>query len=80
MQQMMDYYVKIENFFISENVEKAIRMNTQSNTDQISSMVDHVFFVLKKSYLRSVITLNIDCVCAISNIISSVLNERLLQV
>lgn len=59
---------------------QAVRMNTQSNTDQISSMVDHVFFVLKKSLMRSVSTLNINSVCAISNIISSILGHRFSQV
>lgn len=39
-----------------------------------SSMVDYVFFVLKKCTQRVLSTCNIDTVCAVINLINSTLN------
>jgi hypothetical protein len=40
-----------------------------------SSAVDHVFFVLQKCAHRSLITCNLNAVCAVTNIIITVLNR-----
>ncbi|KAG4073194.1 hypothetical protein HA402_002583 [Bradysia odoriphaga] len=54
-------------YFMEESVLKAISMDTVDPSQQCSSMVDDVFFIIRKSLRRSITTQSLDGICAVIN-------------
>lgn len=48
IQELVGQYSLLENFFMTENINKAIQMDTISSDNLSSSVVDDVFFIIKK--------------------------------
>ena len=48
IQELVGQYSVLENYFMTENIYKAIQMDTTSNDSKTSSVVDDVFFIIKK--------------------------------
>lgn len=48
MQELIGHYSILENYFMTENMYKAIQMDTFSKDSINSSVVDDVFFIIKK--------------------------------
>lgn len=48
MQELLGAYLALERYFLEESVNKAIGMDVLDQEQQTSSMVDDVFFILKK--------------------------------
>lgn len=48
MQELLGAYLALERYFLEESVNKAIGMDCLDQEQQTSSMVDDVFFIVKK--------------------------------
>lgn len=48
MQELLGAYLALERYFLEENVNKAMGMDKLEPDQQTSSMVDDVFFIIKK--------------------------------
>ena len=48
IQELIGQYSILENYFMTENINKAIQMDTIISGNQTSSVVDDVFFIIKK--------------------------------
>ncbi|XP_035731980.1 conserved oligomeric Golgi complex subunit 4-like [Vespa mandarinia] len=73
MQELIGAYLALERYFLEESVNKAVGMDTLEQDQQISSMVDDVFFIVQKCVRRSISSWSIDGVCAVINIACDIL-------
>ena len=48
MQELLGAYLALERYFLEESVNKAIGMDVLDPEQQTSSMIDDVFFIVKK--------------------------------
>lgn len=48
IQELIGQYSILENYFMEENIKKAIQMDTLIDGSKTSSVVDDVFFIIKK--------------------------------
>jgi hypothetical protein len=46
--ELIGYYSMLENYFMTENINKAIQMDSINRNALTSSVVDDVFFIIKK--------------------------------
>ncbi|XP_072374706.1 conserved oligomeric Golgi complex subunit 4 isoform X1 [Scyliorhinus torazame] len=67
MQELIGYYITMEEYFMREMVNKAVAMDVCEKGQLTSSMVDDVFFIVKKCIGRALASSNIDCLCAMIN-------------
>ncbi|EDV98988.1 conserved oligomeric Golgi complex subunit 4 [Drosophila grimshawi] len=74
MQEILSTYLLFERYFMEESVMKAIGLDTYEAGQQCSSMVDDVFFILRKSIRRSLTTQSINGTCAVINNVASCLD------
>ena len=62
-----------EEFYLEQNVAKAIRIDEFSGDALTTSLVDDVFFILQKVGQRSLTTASVQCVCAVLTQLNSLL-------
>lgn len=67
MQELLSIYLLLERYFMEESVLKAIAMDNHEAGQLTSSMVDDVFFIIRKCIRRSTNTQSLDGVCAVIN-------------
>lgn len=67
----------LEEFYLEENVGKAIAIDEWSTDALTTSMVDDVFFILQKCGRRALATGNLQCLCAILGQINNLLSNSL---
>uniref|UniRef100_A0A8C2T200 Conserved oligomeric Golgi complex subunit 4 n=1 Tax=Coturnix japonica TaxID=93934 RepID=A0A8C2T200_COTJA len=67
MQELIGYYITMEQYFMRETVNKAVAMDSYEKGQLTSSMVDDVFYIVKKCIGRALSSSNIDCLCAMIN-------------
>uniref|UniRef100_A0A914DWB9 Conserved oligomeric Golgi complex subunit 4 n=2 Tax=Acrobeloides nanus TaxID=290746 RepID=A0A914DWB9_9BILA len=67
MQELLGKYVLTEQYYMTESVKKAIEMDDVEEGATTSSLLDDVFFIVRKSIERSISSSNVDCVCAMLN-------------
>lgn len=48
MQELLGNYLLLERYFMEESVKKAVAMNAMEEGSHTSSMVDDVFFIVRK--------------------------------
>lgn len=48
IQEIIGQYSVLENYFMTENINKAIQMDTVNRNSLTSSVVDDTFFIIKK--------------------------------
>lgn len=48
MQELLGAYLALERYFLEESVNKAVGMDTLDQDQQTSSMLDDVFFIIRK--------------------------------
>ena len=65
LQELTGFYVILEEFFMVENVRKAIRIDEQVPDSLTTSVVDDVFYVLQSCCQRAISTANIMSVVAV---------------
>ncbi|XP_004842938.1 conserved oligomeric Golgi complex subunit 4 isoform X1 [Heterocephalus glaber] len=68
MQELIGYYITMEEYFMRETVNKAVALDTYEKGQLTSSMVDDVFYIVKKCIGRALSSSNIDCLCAMINL------------
>lgn len=74
IQEITSYYVLLEEFFMWENVRKAIKIDELVPDALTTSMVDDVFYILQNCARRAISTGNVQPVLAALNYINSLLN------
>ncbi|KAK7573930.1 hypothetical protein V9T40_011121 [Parthenolecanium corni] len=67
MQTLIGDYLLLERYYVEQSIKKALTMDTFDKDALVSSMVDDMFFIVKKSIRRGYSSGNIDAVCAIIN-------------
>ncbi|XP_022696041.1 conserved oligomeric Golgi complex subunit 4-like isoform X1 [Varroa jacobsoni] len=67
MQELMSYYICLEEFFMVESVKKAVELESFEESSPTSSLLDDVFFLLKKCLRRAFSTASADGACAMLN-------------
>ena len=78
IQEIINYYITIEKFFIQYQTLKATTESEELSEDGLTSkMIDYLFFVLQQSIQRSISSLNIEAVCALCNVIQFSLDDFL---
>nr|SVE74075.1 EOG090X02VY [Daphnia barbata] len=75
VQELLGHYIMLERYFLSESVSKAVAMDTAVEGSLTSSIVDDVFFLVKKSIRRSLTSCSIDSICAVINNACTLLEE-----
>lgn len=70
---------KQEEFYVEENVEKAIKIDDYQAEALTTSMVDDVFYILQKSGQRALSSGNLQCACAILGQLNNLLASNLRQ-
>ncbi|KAI3409817.1 hypothetical protein GPALN_006192 [Globodera pallida] len=79
MQELLGKYVLIEQFYMTQSVRKAIDMDDVEEGALTSSLLDDVFFVVRKSIRRSISSSSVDCVCAMLNNGATLLETEFLK-
>uniref|UniRef100_A0A182NGK8 Conserved oligomeric Golgi complex subunit 4 n=1 Tax=Anopheles dirus TaxID=7168 RepID=A0A182NGK8_9DIPT len=79
MQELLSTYLLFERYFMEESVLKAIGLDKLDEGQQCSSMLDDVFFIVRKCIRRSNGTQSLDGVCAVINNAASCLEEDFLK-
>ncbi|KAK9907313.1 hypothetical protein WJX75_001280 [Coccomyxa subellipsoidea] len=77
VRELIAYYINLEEFYLEENVSKAITIDEWSADALTTSMVDDVFFILQKCGRRALATGNLQCLCAILGQINNLLSNSL---
>ncbi|KAM9460814.1 conserved oligomeric Golgi complex subunit 4 [Clarias gariepinus] len=80
MQELIGYYIPMEEYYMRETVNKAVAMDTAEAGQLSSSMVDDVFYIVKKCISRALTSGSSDCVCAMINHSISVLETDFREV
>ncbi|XP_054719485.1 LOW QUALITY PROTEIN: conserved oligomeric Golgi complex subunit 4-like [Uloborus diversus] len=73
-------YVTMEEYFMRESIHKAVSMDAIEENSQTSSMLDDVFFIIKKCLRRAVSSSYVDIVCAMLNHTNSLLQTDFYEV
>uniref|UniRef100_A0A2M4APT9 Conserved oligomeric Golgi complex subunit 4 n=1 Tax=Anopheles triannulatus TaxID=58253 RepID=A0A2M4APT9_9DIPT len=79
MQELLSTYLLFERYFMEESVLKAITLDSLEDGQHCSSMLDDVFFIVRKCIRRSTGTQSLDGVCAVLNNAASCLEEDFLR-
>ncbi|XP_051920152.1 conserved oligomeric Golgi complex subunit 4 [Hippocampus zosterae] len=80
MQELIGYYIPMEEYYMRESVNKAVTMDTYEKGQMTSSMVDDCFYIVKKCISRALSSSSIDCLCAMINHANSVLESDFREV
>lgn len=74
VQELMGRYLEFERYYMEESIKKAMMMDTIDGADDgdgddtlTSSMVDDVFFIVRKCVMRSLRSGSLDVLCAVIN-------------
>ncbi|XP_074268881.1 conserved oligomeric Golgi complex subunit 4 [Silene latifolia] len=79
VQDITGFYVILEEFFMVENVRKAINIDEHVADSLTTSMVDDVFYVLQSCCRRAVSTSNINSVVAVLSGAANLLSNEYLE-
>merc|ERR550519_2562737 len=79
-QESLGDYIALEQYFLSENLALAISLDSSEQDQLTTSMLDDVFFIVKKCIGRATTTQNVDGICAVINNAVTLLESDFLQV
>lgn len=83
IQEVGGIYVMLEQFYLNESAKKAIlldQIDVESSSCFISSMLDDIFFIIKKCTKRAISTKSTEVFCAIINHCTTLLESIFCQV
>ena len=80
VQTLISCYIVMEDYFIRRSIEKALKIDQIDSSGLTSSCVDDVFFILKTATQRAMTTCDADCLCALINSISRILELDFMQI
>jgi len=66
-QESLGEYILLEQYFMSENIAKAVELDTMEADQMTTSMLDDVFFIVKKCVKRATTSNSVDGICAVLN-------------
>ena len=75
IQELIGQYSILENYFMTENIDKAIQIDIVVKDSASSSVVDDVFFIIKKCLKRCLCSDSVNGCCAMFNNCSSALDS-----
>lgn len=76
VQELIGYYLVLEEFFMVENVKKAIAIDEHQRDSLTTSMVDDVFFILQSCCRRAISTGSMNSVFAVLSGATSLLSRE----
>ena len=79
MQDLLGTYLLFERYFMEESVIKGIALDAYETGQLTSSMVDDIFFIVRKCIRRSIGTQSIDGICAVINNGAACLEQEFLN-
>jgi hypothetical protein len=79
VQELSMHYIILEEYFMAENVKKAIKIDEYIVDALTTSMVDDVFYVLQQCTRRAISTLNLQSVLATVNNAVNLLNNEYIE-
>lgn len=81
IQELVNEYVSVENSFLQQSVEKAVRetdfLDTTEPDQFTTTLVDDVFFILQQSMFRAASTFDVQAVGATLNCVSDAIGDQL---
>ncbi|XP_066290971.1 conserved oligomeric Golgi complex subunit 4-like [Branchiostoma lanceolatum] len=80
VQELTGDYILMEEYFLREMIMKAVSMDIMETGSLTSSMVDDIFFILKKCIKRAMSSSNVDLVCAMLNHATTILEQDFCEV
>ncbi|XP_068115772.1 conserved oligomeric Golgi complex subunit 4 [Hyperolius riggenbachi] len=80
IQELIGYYITMEEYYMRESVNKAVAMDTYERSQMTSSMVDDVFYIVKKCIGRALSSSSIDCLCAMINLSTTMMESDFREV
>eukprot|EP00842_Homolaphlyctis_polyrhiza_P005133 jgi/Hompol1/5620/HPOL_004593-RA len=80
VQTLIGFFISIEDYFIARSIEKALKIDQLEPSMLVSSCVSDVFYVLKTGMQRGISTGDPDCLCALINSISRLLEVDFMNV
>lgn len=83
VQELGGVYVMLEQFYLNESSKKAILMDqidTETSGYPVSSMLDDIFFIVKKCINRAISTKSVEVFCAVINHCVTMLESVFCQV
>ena len=75
LHELIGFYLRLETVFLNRSFQIAVQANVVEEGALTSSMVDDVFYVLKKCLRRTMSTTNSDAICAMINISNGLLEN-----
>lgn len=75
-QELSGQYMAIEGYFMERDIEAAITLDEPSEGTMTTSMVDDVFYILKKCSERAMSTCDANAASAVVNLVNSLLSTR----
>ena len=75
VRELINYYVAMEEYYMEQNVTKALDIREYVEGALITSAVDDVFFILQKCGRRALATGNVACVCAVLGQLNNLLTS-----
>ena len=66
-QESLGEYIALEQHFMAENVKLALSLDSMEQDQLTTSMLDDVFFIVKKCVNKATGSQNVDCICAVIN-------------
>ena len=79
MQTLANHHVLMEEYFVTRNIQRALRSDEFSPDSVTSSVVDDVFYILKKAIRRGLSTHDVNGFCAVMNLTTKALESDYLS-
>ncbi|MEW5310383.1 MAG: hypothetical protein WDW38_002186 [Sanguina aurantia] len=83
VREMLGYYMTLEEYYMDETTTMAVRIDESTPGALTSSMVDDVFFIMRKCGLRCLASGSVQCMCALlgelNNVLANAYRNALLQ-
>lgn len=76
VKELISYYIALEEYYMEETVGTAIRISEAAEGSLTTSMVDDVFYILKKCGRRAIASGNLQCVLATLNFTANILTNK----
>eukprot|EP00879_Flechtneria_rotunda_P019660 GHRR01020657.1.p1 GENE.GHRR01020657.1~~GHRR01020657.1.p1 ORF type:complete len:653 (+),score=242.69 GHRR01020657.1:85-2043(+) len=76
VRELLGHYMSLEELYLDNTTDMAIRIDEVVSGSLTSSMVDDVLFILKKCGSRALVTHSIHCVCAVLGQLNDLLANK----
>ena len=79
VQELMSEYIMLEEYYMTQNIGKAMHQFKESSID-VEKILDDIFFIVKQCVTRSIGCANLDGLCAVANNACSILETEFANV